>query len=121
MIQLELTTALALYSAVIATLVAGIWIYTEFSVLRPQRSLGKQFLWRCVYCGYSYLDEQAGRLSQCPRCESYNVLEEKDGRRDPNLRRAVERGPERESSKGRRNPSIKKRPHQRRRGPRRRR
>lgn len=121
MIQLELTTALALYSAVLAALGAGIWIYTEFSVLRPQRNLGRQFLWRCVYCGYSYLDEHADRLSQCPRCESYNTVEEKEGRQDPNLRHAVESAPGDERPKGRRNPSIKKRPHQRRRGPRRRR
>ncbi len=76
MIEVELTTALALYSGIIGVVVLMIWLYTELSVRRPQRRLGKQFLWRCTFCGCTYLDESAQTLSQCPRCANYNLTEE---------------------------------------------
>ena len=74
MITIELTHALLLYSSVLAALIMGIWIYTEFTVKRPQRFLGKQFLRVCSFCRFSYLDENTERLSQCPRCESINAF-----------------------------------------------
>lgn len=117
MIELQLTEALALYSAVLAALVGGIWLYTELSVKRPQRRMGQQFLWRCTFCGCSYLDERAERLSQCPRCENYNTAEEAASTIPPVPSRA-----EIEDASGpepRRNPSRRKRRGQRR-GPRRR-
>ena len=122
MILLELTQALALYSVVLGLLGAGIWIYTEFSMNRPQRGLGKQFLWRCIYCGFAYLDESAERVSQCPRCESFNSVEDKNARQAPLTasEREVNPNPEQDEAK-KRNASRRKRHHQKRRGPRRRR
>jgi len=76
MIELQLTTALALYSGIMALLILAIWFYTELSVRRPQRHLGKQFLWRCTFCSCTYLDESAQSLSKCPRCANYNSMEE---------------------------------------------
>lgn len=118
MIPLELSRALALYSLVLGIVIAAIWVYTEISVKRPQRYLGKQFLWKCLYCGYTYLDERAERASRCPRCESFNTLGEQ--RRDPRLDAAIEHA-SRDASAAPRNTSKRKRPHQRRRGPRKRR
>lgn len=76
MIELELTTAILVYSGVLAAIVAAIWLYTELSVRRPQQHLGKQFLWRCTICGLSYLDEAATNMSKCPRCGSFNTPQE---------------------------------------------
>lgn len=76
MIEIDLRTAVMVYSALLGVVVAAIWVYTELSVRRPQQDLGKQFLWRCAICRLSYLDEEATRLSQCPRCGSYNTPEE---------------------------------------------
>lgn len=76
MITIELPQALALYSILLGLLAAGIWLYTEIKVRRPQRRLGKQFLWKCTFCGCTYLDEQAEELSQCPRCENFNAAGE---------------------------------------------
>lgn len=76
MIELTLTQALAIYSGAVAVLAIGIWMYTELAVRRPQRSLGRQFLWRCTFCGCTYLDEQSRSLSPCPRCDSLNTREE---------------------------------------------
>lgn len=115
MIPIELGHALILYSVLLAVLIASIWIYTEFFVRRPQRSLGKQFLWRCEICRLSYLDEAAGTMSKCPRCESFNVIDEAN---DPAINRQPEATGKSESEGSRRNPSRRSRPNQRRRGPR---
>ncbi len=124
MIDLELRWALVLYSGVLGAMALGIWIYTELTVRRPQRYLGQQYLWRCSFCGFSYLDEEGEQISQCPRCGSYNDADDKHARSVPTKSRRVTaeeapaEGPSTEPS--RRNPSRRKRPHQRRRGPRKR-
>lgn len=119
MFQIELSHAVALYSLILAIVIIAIWVYTELSVRRPQRSLGQQFLWQCTYCGCKYLDESAKNISQCPRCQSYNALEEEQNR-PPDVRKET-LSTEPDTARGARNPSHRKRHHQRRRGPRRRR
>lgn len=114
MIQIELPTAIAVYSVVLGLLVAGIWIYTEIFVRRPHRYLGKQFLWRCTYCAFIYLDEEAGQVSKCPQCESFNSVGE---RAVPAGAQHPTNGVHHEQAKGP-NTSRRKRHHQRRRGPR---
>lgn len=119
MIEIQLTTAVVLYAAVLGALMGSVWLFTEFSVRRTQKTLEKQHLWRCVFCGYTYLDEGAMEVSQCPRCESFNSMTDKHARfvRARSRRRREE--PEEDAPSTRRNPSHRKRPHQRRRGPRR--
>ena len=118
MITIELPQALALYSILLGLLVAGIWLYTEINVRRPQRRLGQQFLWKCTFCGCTYLDEQADQLSECPRCENFNAAGEaaifeigNSGARPTDKTAAAES----------RNSSRRKRHRQSHRGPRRRR
>ncbi len=118
MITIELPQALALYSIILGALAGGIWLYTEINVRRPQRHLGQQFLWKCTFCGCTYLDEQAEDLSQCPRCENFNAAGEAAvfQLNDAGTRTAIGAAEELP-----RNSSRRKRHHQRRRGPRRRR
>jgi hypothetical protein len=121
-IQLSLGTALWLYSGALLVIVLASWLYTELSVRRPQRALGKQFLWRCCFCGYTYLDESASSLSECPQCGSFNSAGDKRARVVPGEEPPMV--PARAAQSGdasSRNPSRRKRPGQRRRGPRRRR
>lgn len=120
MIQLEIGEALVLYSGILMALAGGIWLYTEFSAWRAHRTLGKQYLWRCTFCGFSYLDENAETISKCPRCESLNSVEDKNAR-VVSVHKEVYEGAEPEAPQPRRNTSKRKRPHQRRRGPRKRR
>lgn len=120
MIPITLTTAIVLYTGLLGFLFLGIWVYTEMTVHRHQRQLGKQFLWRCVFCGYSYLDETAETLSHCPRCNSINAARDHAARAVP--AKAVpeaDTGSASETDEIRRNPSRQKRHHQRHRGPRR--
>ncbi len=121
MIPIHLTTALALYSGILFFLAIAIWVYTEIAVWRSQRVLEKQFLWRCVFCGYTYLDEEAEDVSRCPRCGSYNSVTDKHARAVPPRHRAEHEAEKAsDTERPRRNPSVRKRPHQRRRGPRKR-
>lgn len=115
MIEITLPQALAIYSIVLGLMVVAIWLYTELSVRRPQRNLGRQYLWRCSFCGCSYLDEEAQQISKCPRCESFNTAEEATTRDTP-LAVPIERV---ETAVGRNTSKRKRR--QGRRGPRRRR
>lgn len=121
MIQLELTTALALYSGLVCIGALIIWLYTELAAYRRHRSMEKQNLWKCAYCRYIYLDELAASVSECPRCKSFNSVEDKLARYvKPTVAQSqVETGEDGEAP--RRNPSRRKRPGTRRRGPRRRR
>lgn len=119
MIEIDLSTAIVLYSSVLAVLVGGLWMYTELTVRRPQQYLGKQFLWKCNICGLSYLDEEATRLSQCPRCSSYITPDQKIAR-DAAERETAAASAEADQE-SRRNPSKGKRRGQRHRGGRRRR
>lgn len=117
MIEIQLTTALALYSGLIGLLAVGIWAYTELSVRRPQQRMGQQFLWRCVICGCTYLDERADRLSECPRCGSLNSVGDRGA--PPNLSAAVMEMPEPDGDASR--GGSKRKRHGGRRGPRKRR
>ncbi|HPC18085.1 MAG TPA: hypothetical protein P5318_16420 [Candidatus Hydrogenedentes bacterium] len=117
MIQISLTSALVFYSALLCALAIAIWTHTEIVSRRIQAVLTKQFLWRCTFCGYIYLDEQAERLSRCPRCDCYNSTEDKLARYIPAETIRVPESPR----EPQRDSSHRKRPHQRRRGPRRRR
>jgi ribosomal protein L37AE/L43A len=125
MIEIDLTTAVGLYSTILILIIVVIWLYTEVAVRRTQRVLAKQSLWRCVFCGYSYLDESAEEISQCPRCESFNSVGDKHAkavrsRTQGPLEEEVEAAARGEDDGQRRNPSHRKRPHQKRRGGRRR-
>jgi len=117
MIPILLSTALVFYSAVLGLFIVGIWAFTEVSVRRSYFILEKQYLWRCLFCGYIYLDQEAEAISKCPRCESYNSVEDKHAR-------FVRVRPVYKEDEGegelRRNTSHRKRPHMRRRGPRKR-
>lgn len=122
MIQISLRTALVLYTSVLGAMVLLIWIYTEVTVRRSHHHMAKQFLWRCVFCGYAYLDEAAEKVSRCPRCDSINSVEDKRARfvKERPTRKCPLDGEEAERVPARRNPSHRKRPGQKRRGPRRR-
>jgi DNA-directed RNA polymerase subunit RPC12/RpoP len=117
MIQISLTQALAVYTIALGAIVLAIWIYTEVVTRQSHRRLGTQFFWRCVFCGYSYLDEDAEEVSRCPRCDSFVAASDRHAREIQSRKKTAETFEHGE--KPLHNPSRRKRPHQRRRGPRR--
>lgn len=126
MIEITLTTAILLYGAVILAGLLLLYMVSELRARHVYHVLEKQFVWRCAFCGFLYLDEDAAILSQCPRCESYNTMDDAQDRAVSRARQAVTvSGPEHiEEEPGpapRRNSARRKRPGQKRRGPRKRR
>lgn len=124
MIQIGLTTALLLYGSIIVIGAILLYVISELRANRVYRVLEKQFMWRCAFCGFLYLDENAGDISQCPRCESFNTGKEAQDKAVVNTRPAVPEETDKthdvDKEEPRRNPSRRKR-HGGRRGPRRRR
>jgi len=121
MIEISLTAALAIYSAVLGLGAAFIWLYTEIRSRRTYRFLEKQHVWRCAFCAYTYLDEEAENMSQCPRCHSLNDATDKRVKEIQPQAPAPEPALDLEKDQPRRNPSRRKHPGAKNRGPRRRR
>ena len=120
MIEISLPVALIVYSAIIVAGAFLIWLYTEATTRRAYLVLEKQYLWRCVFCSYVYLDQDAVKHSECPQCHSINSLEDKKARYIPVPKSAKMEAAPQPTQESRRNPSRGKRPGARRRGPRRR-
>lgn len=116
MIEISITGAFIVYSFVLAIVAVILWYLSEINVRKIYTAFKEQNVWRCDYCAFVYLDTVAEEVSQCPRCYSYNVAKVKQ-KEEVTQRETL---PEDEKEK-RRNPSHKKNPHARHRGPRRRR
>ncbi|HNZ48125.1 MAG TPA: hypothetical protein PLZ53_04125 [Candidatus Hydrogenedentes bacterium] len=125
MIQITLGTALLVYGTVIIVGFALLSLLGELRATGVYTVLEKQFMWRCVFCSFLYLDQEAVTISRCPRCGSYNKSKEaQDERVSANREHWAPEpvsGPADPEDLPRRNPSRRKRPGQSRRGPRRRR
>jgi hypothetical protein len=121
MIQISLSMALIVYSIIVLVGAFGIWLYTEVTTRRGYLVLEKQYLWRCVFCSYTYLDADAVKHSECPQCHSINSMDDKQARFVPPAG-ALEQSGEAEAVQQatRHNPSKGKKKGARRRGPRRR-
>lgn len=126
MIEITLTTAVLLYGALILSGFLLLYMVSELRARHVYRVLEKQFMWRCAFCGFLYLDENAAVISKCPRCESFNTMEDALDKAVSKARQVVvdsgaERVQEEPGVVPRRNSARRKRPGQTRRGPRRRR
>ena len=125
MIQIGLTTAMFIYGTVIVVLAIFLYFVSELRAARVYHTLERQFLWRCAFCNFLYLDESAAHISQCPRCESYNTGVDAQDKAVSVAKQRFQQRPDEthqpDEEMPRRNPSRRKRPQSRRRGPRRRR
>lgn len=121
MIEISLGLAATIYGGIIALGALLLWLYTEVATQRGYQVLEKQHLWRCIYCAYVYLDDSGHSVSSCPRCKSLNDERDRGVRFVRAVRRKVAEAPAPAMPPSRRNPSHRKRPGARHRGPRRRR
>ena len=76
MIDISLYTAIALYGSIIIIGTLAMWIYTEVTAQRVHRVMETHNLWRCSFCGFAYLDDDAKEMSQCPQCGSLNRIDD---------------------------------------------
>jgi len=116
-IEISFNAALGIYGGIVVLGALAIWIYTEITTVQSHKVLGKQNLWRCVYCSFSWLDDAFEPVSKCPRCGSLNHAADPVARPAGALPVETDRD-EDEDDKPRRNPSRRKRPGARTRGPR---
>lgn len=121
MFEISLTQALAFYSSLVVLGAFFIWFYTEVNTHHAYRVLERQYLWRCVFCAFTYLDEAAERVSKCPRCHSLNSIDDAGARYAGVTLPSTEPVSLSVIEPPRRNPSHRKRPGARNKGPRRRR
>ncbi len=112
MIVITLQQALLLYSAIIVVGGIAAWLWTEIGGRRRRRELEAQHLWRCVYCGFLYLDDSGEAISTCPQCENLNHAEDRKAKEvplGPAPKPAPAPAPGNTVEKPRRNPSRRKR------------
>jgi phage FluMu protein Com len=121
MIEMNLSTALAFYGALIMAGALALWFFTEITVQRVHTLVSKQNLWRCAFCAFSYLDEEATQHSTCPRCASINSATDKHVREVQTTTAPATDVSAETPDAPRRNPSRRKRPGAQNRGGRRRR
>lgn len=115
MIEISLYTAIGIYGTLIIAGTLAMWIYTEITAQRIHRVMESHNLWRCSFCSYAYLDDDAKEMSKCPRCGSLNRID--DAGVKPYAVKAS--SPEYTRSTGNRNTSKSKQRGARSRGPRR--
>ncbi|NLV45490.1 MAG: hypothetical protein GXY07_13450 [Candidatus Hydrogenedentes bacterium] len=127
MIEITFSTAILVYGAIILAGFIFLYFFSELRARHVYRVLEKQFLWRCSFCSFMYLDEDAATLSLCPRCGSYNTIADGQDRAVGMSRRYLVEAQEEQNAREkeeqvlpRRNAARRKRPGQTRRGPRRR-
>jgi len=79
MIKIEFSLAVALYIIITVCLALAAWLVFEKKEGLKKFPSEKEFFWQCAICTYVYVDSRHSRISQCPRCGSYNNREEKHG------------------------------------------
>ncbi len=113
MIEISITEAFVIYSFIIALSGIILWGLSEVGTRRIYTAFKNQNVWECKYCAFVYLDTEAEEISQCPRCYSFNIISTANN--------IMQDESKEENIEPRRNPSHKKHPHARHRGPRKRR
>lgn len=69
MIRVEIDFGVMLY-LMLAMLIMVLWIVFEKKNNTAPNMEQKKFLWHCPTCLYDYIDSLAGRVSECPKCQT---------------------------------------------------
>jgi hypothetical protein len=76
MIQLDMSTAVALYLLLTVVSILILWLFLDRESRPKQYASGKKSIWQCDVCFFSYVDSQHDVISRCPRCGSFNKRKE---------------------------------------------
>lgn len=75
MIELSPITAFMLYLCLTLSMLLGLWIVHHYRS-RSKKTLSSEAVFAvCEFCHFAYLDRETTKISQCPRCRSYNQRE----------------------------------------------
>ncbi|MCX8066129.1 MAG: hypothetical protein N3G21_13335 [Candidatus Hydrogenedentes bacterium] len=121
MIEISVTWAFIIFSLLVLILSAILWYFSEVNARRIYSFYKDQYVWKCSYCAFVYLDTESEEISKCPRCNSFNVIYQDVGGTGITRVEEIEDFENTSAEIRKKNPSRKKNPHARNRGPRRRR
>jgi rubrerythrin len=76
MIELDISTAVALYLLMTVISILLLWLFFDREAKPKQYTSEKKSIWQCEICAFSYVDSQHDVISKCPRCGSFNKRKE---------------------------------------------
>ncbi len=74
MIPVKITAVFFFYIFFLLIWILGTWIYYEYKWKAKKYVPPEKKMFRCLICAHIYLDDRDRKISQCPRCRSYNDL-----------------------------------------------
>lgn len=77
MIELDISTAVAIYLFLSVIGLLFLWIFFDREKKPRQYTSDKKAVWQCEVCTFTYVDSQHDVISKCPQCGSYNKRKEK--------------------------------------------
>lgn len=75
MIELTPISALMLYLGLTLIAILSIWGIHHYTSLKRQILPSEKELYQCEFCHFAYLEIGAKKITQCPRCQSYNATQ----------------------------------------------
>ena len=72
MIELDITTAVALYLCLTVITLLLLELYLDRGTKSKQYASEKKSIWQCEVCAFTYIDSQHDVISKCTQCGSFN-------------------------------------------------
>jgi len=76
MIELDISTAVALYLLITVVCLLFLWLFLDRETKPKQYTSEKKSIWQCEVCLHTYVDSKHDVISKCPRCASFNKRKE---------------------------------------------
>lgn len=76
MIELDISTAVALYLLLTVVTILLLWLFLDRDAKPKQYASEKKSIWQCQVCTFTYVDSQHDVISKCPQCGSLNKRKE---------------------------------------------
>lgn len=72
MIELDISTAVALYLSLTVVTLLLIWLFLDRETKPRHYTSEKKSIWQCEVCTFIYIDSRHDVISRCPQCGSFN-------------------------------------------------
>lgn len=72
MIELDITTAVALYLCLTVITLLLLELFLDRETKSKQYASEKKSIWQCEVCTFTYIDSQHDVISKCTQCGSFN-------------------------------------------------
>ena len=76
MFKADMQTILFIYLIIVLLPVLGIFLYFEIvKKARKDKKVGEKHVFKCKICAFSYIIGKNDELSRCPRCGSWDEVD----------------------------------------------